>query len=147
MRNILEKVTTINQGVPVVNVSIIDNESVNMMSVNDGYYTAFCGVIENKGFDCIMYSQETAMKLLIDAFNNRTRERNYFKKYCELLDNEISDEEFDNEIDNHEDDYVVPVGHEASSDEVRLAMRLAPLLKGINRLTILSLCSLLLTSL
>lgn len=79
-----------------------------------------------------MYSPEKALNLLVTAVNNRTRERNYFKKYCELLDNEISEEDFDNEISENEDEYVVPAGIDAPTEDVQAALCLSPLLKGID---------------
>ena len=39
-------------------------------------------------------------ELLIRAVNNRTRERNYFKKLVEFFQDEITEEEFDKEIRN-----------------------------------------------
>lgn len=115
-----------------VSVSMIDNDRISMIAVSDGIHTAFAGVADNKETDFIMYSAEKAFNLLVTAVNNRTRERNYFKKYSEFLDNEISEDDFDNEIDNNEDDYVVPAGIDASIDDVKMALHIAPLLKGIH---------------
>ena len=36
-----------------------------------------------------------AIDMLVQAFNNRTRQRNYFRLYCDLLDGQLSDEDFD----------------------------------------------------
>lgn len=106
----------------------IDNQEI---AINNGVYTAFVGMTVNEEKAYIMYSPEKALNLLVRAVNNRTRERNYFKKYCELLDNEISEEEFDNEISNNEDEYVVPAGVDAPTDDVQTALCLSQLLKGI----------------
>lgn len=115
-----------------VSVSVIDTDSIGMVAVSDGIHTAFAGVAANKEMDFIMYSAEKALNLLVTAVNNRTRERNYFKKYSEFLDGEISESDFDNEIDSNEDDYVVPAGVDATVDDVKMALRIAPLLKGIH---------------
>lgn len=48
-----------------------------------------------------------SIESLTRAVNNRTRERNYFRLYSEMLDGTISDEEFDRQIEDHEDLYVV----------------------------------------
>ena len=70
-------------------------------------------------------------ELLIRAVNNRTRERNYFKKYCELLEGDLTDEQFDNEIDTHPDEYVVSTEASTNLNELELAVNLAKHLKGI----------------
>ena len=59
-------------------VSIVDNENVRMISVSDGVYTAFAGVVSNKAISFIS-SLDRASQLLVRAVNNRTRERNYFR--------------------------------------------------------------------
>lgn len=109
-------------------VSIVDNENVRMISVSDGVYTAFAGVVSNKAISFIS-SLDRASQLLVRAVNNRTRERNYFRKYCELLEEEITEEEFDQEIEEHEDEYVISNTEEANMDDIRLALALCPYLK------------------
>ena len=111
-------------------VSVVDNEDVQMISVNNGVYTAFAGVATNKLVNFIS-SLDRASQLLVRAVNNRTRERNYFRKYCELLENEITEEEFDRENDEHEDEYVIANTEEADADDIRLALSLCPYLKDV----------------
>ena len=113
-------------------MSVIDNNSISMVTVSDGIHTVFSGIADNKEMDFIMYSTEKALSLLVTAVNNRTRERNFFKKYSEFLGEEISEEEFDSEINNNEDNYVVPAGVDAPIDDIKMALHIAPLLKGIN---------------
>ena len=112
-------------------VSIVDDENVRMISVSDGVYTAFAGVVSNKAISFIS-SLDRASQLLVRAVNNRTRERNYFRKYCELLEEEITEEEFDQEIEEHEDEYVISNTEEANMDDIRLALALCPYLKDVN---------------
>lgn len=44
--------------------------------------------------------------IMATAVNNRTRERNYFKLYSELLEQKITEEEFDRLIEENPDEYV-----------------------------------------
>ena len=64
---------------------MIDCESVKMVTVNDGVHTAFVGVADNKAVN-IVTSMNRMSQLLIRAVNNRTRERNYFRLYNQLLE-------------------------------------------------------------
>ena len=64
--------------------------------------------------------------------NNRTRERNYFRKYTELLEGDITEEEFDREIEEHEDDYVVSNNKDADAEDIKIAMFLAQYLKDVD---------------
>ena len=66
-------------------LSVIDCESVKMVTVNDGVHTAFVGVADNKAVN-IVTSMNRMSQLLIRAVNNRTRERNYFRLYNQLLE-------------------------------------------------------------
>lgn len=75
------------------------------------------------------YDQTIA--LLIQAVNNRTRERNYFKLYTALLQGDISEDDFDKEIEEHEEDYVVPAGNKRDKGYIESALKIAPLIKGI----------------
>ena len=61
---------------------------------------------------------------MFECVNNRTRERNDFKKYAELLMGEISDEEFSKEIEKHESLYVVQPYIEATKNDIKLALSL-----------------------
>lgn len=69
--------------------------------------------------------------LYIRAINNRTRELNYLKLYSQLLRGDISNNYFNEEIDKNEDNYIVPAGSDADSDEIELALKIAPNLKDI----------------
>lgn len=85
-------------------------------------------------YGCIYIGHTNAVKLkelLIRAVNNRTRERNYFKKYVELLEGDISDEQFESEIMGNIDDYVVPAGVDCDEEDVKIALELSSRIKGI----------------
>ena len=64
------------------------------------------------------------VELLINAVNNRTRQRNYFRLYCQLLENEITEKEFDNEIDDNEDEYVINNDKDYSENDIELISEL-----------------------
>lgn len=93
--------------------------------------TGFIGEFDNrvlpKVIDVLTGTRE---KLLVDAVNNRTRERNYYQLYSRLLENEISDEVFDREIDEHPDEYVVPIDKYPTESEFCQAIQLAEHIKG-----------------
>lgn len=109
-------------------VTISINGVVKIGAVSDGNITMFAGIAKDSVCS-IEQSIDRESELLIRAVNNRTRERNYFRKYCELLENQISDEDFDREISEHEDDYVVAQEGPADEKDWEIALRLAPRLK------------------
>ena len=78
---------------------------------------------------CVL--EGTREKMLVDAVNNRTRERNYYQLYSRLLENEISEEEFDREINEHPDDYVISTDKVPSEVEFNEALALADHIKGV----------------
>lgn len=112
-------------------ISVIDNANIKMVTVNDGVRTVFAGVADNKVID-VVFSLDRMSQLLIRAVNNRTRERNYFRKYTELLEGDITEEEFDREIEEHEDDYVVSNNEDADAEDIKIAMFLAQYLKDVD---------------
>ena len=111
-------------------LSIIDNENVKMLSVSDGDLTAFVGVADNKALN-VVTSIDRMSQLLIRAVNNRTRERNYFRLYSQLLENEITDEEFDKEIEENEDDYVVSNNEDVDLNDIEVALSLRHYIKDV----------------
>lgn len=112
-------------------ISVIDNANIKVVTVNDGVRTVFAGVADNKVID-VVFSLDRMSQLLIRAVNNRTRERNYFRKYTELLEGDITEEEFDREIEEHEDDYVVSNNEDADAEDIKIAMFLAQFLKDVD---------------
>lgn len=111
-------------------LSVIDNGNVKMLSVSNGVQTAFVGVAENKALNMVT-SIDRMSQLLIRAVNNRTRERNYFRLYNQLLEKEITEEEFDREIDEKEDEYVVSNNEEADKNDIEIALALCSYLKDV----------------
>lgn len=65
--------------------------------------TLFADTATTSAFTRTLVGQDNRLDdLYIRAINNRTRERNYFKLYSSLLRGDISDEDFDEEIDKNE---------------------------------------------
>lgn len=113
-----------------VNIKVFRSNGISMLAVDDGAATSFIGKAKND----IFYGGdiEQMKQLLIDAVNNRTRERNYFKLLYRLYAGEITDEDFDKEIDEHEDDYVINTDKLVSKEIISKAVELAKHIKDVN---------------
>ena len=70
-------------------------------------------------------------ELLIRAVNNRTRERNYFKKLVDLFQNEITEEEFDKEIEENENEYVITTNEIPTREDLALACEISKHIKDV----------------
>ena len=57
-------------------------------------------------------------EMLIRAFNNRTRQMNYLELYNRLLSKDISESEFEREIDNNPDKYAIKSGTDKSKEYI-----------------------------
>lgn len=101
-------------------------------SVSDGEHTAFVGISDEKAFNYIMRIEDPVQKMLIKAVNNRTRERNYFRLYSEMLEENITEDEFEKELSEHNDDYVLPVREDTNPNDVEVAVLLSDHIKGID---------------
>lgn len=73
----------------------------------------------------------SVVEMLIKAVNNRTVERNYFRLYGEMMDGTITEEEFNNEIANHEEDYVLSGEEEPNEQTLELALLLSEKIKDV----------------
>ncbi len=102
-----------------------------MVSVSNERVTTFAGVVRNEVF-FVDGITDNVKELLVTAVNNRTRERNYFKKYVELLEGTISDDEFDKTIEDNEDDYVISEDKEPTLEDVQCVLEMAPELKDVD---------------
>lgn len=103
--------------------AVISTTNIGMMIEDD------CTFLHMSNTTVVFY--DNSHKLLIKAFNNRTRERNYFKLCCEMLDGDITEDDFDKEIEQNPDDYVVPAGDDDSVVNIQAAISLTNKLKGI----------------
>jgi len=102
-----------------------------MMMASDGETTAFSGVAKNSFLTLQESPIDKVKDFLVRAVNNRTRERNFFKLYNELLEKRITDEDFDKTIEDQEDDYVVSQDQDADLNDLRLALFLASDIKDV----------------
>lgn len=104
-----------------------------MYAVTENNVVEFTGISSAERFESSISAlfNEIPVKLLIEAVNNRTRERNYFRKYVELLEGDITDEEFDKEIEFNEDEYVVNSNIKPSLEDLKLALQLANHIKDV----------------
>lgn len=86
----------------------------------------FAGVSKDSSFiqTLIGSDYQEAIDLLIKAVNNRTVERDYFHLYSQLLDDEISEEDFDKELEEHEDKYVLDGTEIPTVEKLKLALKL-----------------------
>lgn len=114
------------------NLSSIQGEGVVLHVVQNERLTAFVGAVDNVILPRVISALDGSReRMLVDAINNRTRERNYYQLYSRLLENEISDDDFDREIDEHPDEYVITTDKIPSEQEFHEAIILADHIKGI----------------
>jgi len=75
---------------------------------------------------------QRAVELAINAINNRTRERNFSRLGEKLASGEISEEEYDHALQEHEDEYVIKCNIKPTEMDMRLAAHLAPKLMDVD---------------
>nr|DAD93016.1 MAG TPA: hypothetical protein [Siphoviridae sp. ctNDP2] len=85
----------------------------------------------NKAMFFNISTADRLKELMTRAINNRTRERNYFKLYCDMLDGSITEEEFDKEIEENEDRYVIKQNQDASVEDMEVALEVSPFLMDV----------------
>ena len=96
----------------------------------DGNITAFAGVAKNNTFN-IERSVDRDKELLIRAVNNRTRERNFFRLYADMLEQSITEEEYSQQLEERQDEYVLPLPVEADMADIEAAVELSRHIKGV----------------
>ena len=69
---------------------------------------------------------QRVIELAVNAINNRTRERNFFRLGEQLALGEISEEEYDRTLDQQEDEYVIKCNIKPSEMDMKVAAHLAP---------------------
>ena len=70
--------------------------------------------------------------LAINAINNRTKERNFFRLGEKLALGEITEDEYDNTLLEHEDEYVIKCDIKPSELDMKYAVQLASRLMDVN---------------
>lgn len=103
--------------------------AVTQTSTSDIY---FAGKSKGTGALDRMLGSNDVVELLVRAVNNRTRQRNYFRLYSQMVDGEITEEEFDKAIEDNEDDYVIEETEKPSCERLQQAMHLCSGIKDVN---------------
>lgn len=133
MEEIVEKTPFIEQAnIPVYrSVTIMVDGVVEAFKKTDEDVTYFFGVSKGESIIKRIVGDSEVYDMLIRAVNNRTRERNYFRLYSDLLSSAITEEEFDKEIEEHEDEYVVESNVIPNKQVIEQALHLASKIKDV----------------
>lgn len=93
----------------------------------------FAGITSGTAvFDRMIGMDQSEMyELMTKAVNNRTRQRNYFRLYSELLEGSISEKEFYKFIEENEDDYVIDGNEKPTVEKIKKALYLASHIKDV----------------
>ena len=102
-----------------------DGSSVIAIQDNNKDRVTFAGVANKARFFSIS-TADRLKDLMTRAINNRTRERNYFKLYCDMLGGNITEDEFDREIEQNEDKYIIKQDCDASIEDIEVALEVIP---------------------
>lgn len=102
-----------------------DGSSVIAIQDNNKDRVTFAGVANKARFFSIS-TADRLKELMTRAINNRTRERNYFKLYCDMLGGNITEDEFDQEIEQNEDKYIIKQDCDASIEDIEVALEVSP---------------------
>lgn len=113
-----------------ITISTVVSNDMKIKVVTDGNYTAFAGVAKNNTFN-IERSVDRVGELLIRAVNNRTRERNFFRLYADMLEQNITEEEYSRQLEEFQDEYVLPLPVEADMTDIETAVQLSRHIKGV----------------
>ena len=116
------------QNQPIVqNITYIKIGSGEVQITDPQPLTEFAGASYNIG---VLYPM--SLDLLRTAVNNRTRERNYFRLLSQYLSEEISADDFDREIEENEDLYVLNCSRRPSRAQFEMACFLSNGLLGVD---------------
>lgn len=102
-----------------------DGSSVIAIQDNNKDRVTFAGVANKARFFSIS-TADRLKELMTRAINNRTRERNYFKLYSDMLGGNITEDEFDREIEQNEDKYIIKQDCDASIEDIEVALEVSP---------------------
>lgn len=83
----------------------------------------------------IFHIDDKVLDIMTIAVNNRTRERNYFKLYCQLLQNEISEDDFDRIIEENPDEFAPEDYHDFGPFELAIARKASEKIKDVSDLS------------
>lgn len=101
------------------------NDGSSVIAIQDKGRVTFASVANKARFFSIS-TADRLKELMPRAINNRTRERNYFKLYCDMLDGNITEDEFGREIEQNEDKYIIKQDCDASVEDIEVALEVSP---------------------
>lgn len=101
------------------------NDGSSVIAIQDKGRVTFASVANKARFFNIS-TADRLKELMTRAINNRTRERNYFKLYCDMLDGNITEDEFGREIEQNEDKYIIKQDCDASVEDIEVALEVSP---------------------
>lgn len=127
-----------NSSTPVLSTFSITGDNLFVEGIKSQGLMIFSGVAAEESFTNLTLTEDNKTDLLIRAINNRTRERNYFKLLSSLLENEISEEVFDQEIDQNEDEYVVSTDQKVDLNSLKFILSNYKRIKDVNDMDDLS---------
>lgn len=127
-----------NSSTPVLSTFSITGDNLFVEGIKSQGLMIFSGVAAEESFTNLTLTEDNKTDLLIRAINNRTRERNYFKLLSSLLENEITEEEFDQEIDQNEDEYVVSTDQKVDLNSLKFILSNYKRIKDVNDMDDLS---------
>jgi len=113
-----------------ITISTVVSNDMTMTVVTDGNVTAFAGVARNNTLN-IERSVDRVRALLLRAVNNRTRERNFFRLYTDMLEQNITEEEYSRQLEERQDEYVLPLPVEADMADIETAVQLSKHIKDV----------------
>ena len=113
-----------------ITISTVVSNDMTMTVVTDGNVTAFAGVARNNTLN-IERSVDRVRTLLLRAVNNRTRERNFFRLYTDMLEQNITEEEYSRQLEERQDEYVLPLPVEADMADIETAVQLSKHIKDV----------------
>jgi len=109
-------------GTTVYTLKHPENDTIFIAGVSEG--DSFINQITGRSF-------ENIYNLLIKAVNNRTVERDYFRLYSEFISGVLSEKDFEKELNEHEDNYVIQNNIIPTKDDVRFALNIAKDIKDV----------------
>ena len=127
-----------NSSTPALSTFSITGDNLFVEGIKSQGLMIFSGVAAEESFTNLTLAEDNKTDLLIRAINNRTRERNYFKLLSSLLENEITEEEFDQEIDQNEDEYVVSTDQKVDLNSLKFILSNYKRIKDVNDMDDLS---------
>jgi hypothetical protein len=101
------------------------NDGSSVIAIQDKGRVTFASVANKARFFSIS-TADRLKELMTRAINNRTRERNYFKLYCDMLDGNITEDEFGREIEQNEDKYIIKQDCDASVEDIEVTLEVSP---------------------